>query len=176
MTFKRPITFLAGGAVLLLAALAVAGCGGSGTKASPPSSPPTTASGVAATVSVENAGLGNILVSSQGRTLYMFSRDSGTMSTCTGACAVNWPPLRANGKPTVGNGGKASIVSTSTRSDGKPQVTYNGHPLYLFKGDSKPGDTNGEGLTAFGGSWFALSPAGNQVSPPAASSGGSNGY
>ena len=176
MTFKRSITFLAGGAVLLLAALAVAGCGGSGTKASAPSSPPTTASGVAATVSVENAGLGNILVSSQGRTLYMFSMDSGTMSACTGACAVNWPPLRASGKPTVGNGARASIVSTTARSDGKRQVTYNGHPLYLFKGDNKPGDTNGEGLTAFGGSWFALSPTGNQVSPPAASSGGSNGY
>jgi predicted lipoprotein with Yx(FWY)xxD motif len=175
MTLKRSITFLAGGAVLLLTALAVAGCGGSG-KASAPSIPPTTASGVAATVSVENAGLGNILVSSQGRTLYMFSRDSGTMSACSGACAVNWPPLRASGKPTVGNGAKASIVSTTARSDGKPQVTYNGHPLYLFKGDNKPGDTNGEGLTAFGGSWFALSPAGDQVSPPAASSGGSNGY
>jgi predicted lipoprotein with Yx(FWY)xxD motif len=176
MTFKRSITFLAGGAALLLTALAVAGCGGSGTKASAPSSPPTTASGVAATVSVENAGLGNILVSSQGRTLYMFSRDSGTMSACTGACAVNWPPLRASGKPTVGNGARASIVSTTARSNGKRQVTYNGHPLYLFKGDNKPGDTNGEGLTAFGGSWFALSPTGNQVSPPAASSGGSNGY
>jgi len=88
MTLRRSITFLAGGAVLLLTALAVAGCGGSG-KASAPSIPPTTASGVAATVSVENAGLGNILVSSQGRTLYMFSRDSGTMSACSGACAVN---------------------------------------------------------------------------------------
>jgi predicted lipoprotein with Yx(FWY)xxD motif len=175
MTLRRSITFLAGGAVLLLTALAVAGCGGSG-KASAPSIPPTTASGVAATVSVENAGLGNILVSSQGRTLYMFSRDSGTMSACSGACAVNWPPLRASGKPTVGNGARASIVSTTARSDGKPQVTYNGHPLYLFKGDNKPGDTNGEGLTAFGGSWFALSPAGDQVSPPAASSGGNNGY
>jgi predicted lipoprotein with Yx(FWY)xxD motif len=176
MTLKRSITFLAGGAVLLLAALAVAGCGGSGTKASAPSSPPKTASGVAATVSVENAGLGNILVNSPGRTLYLFSRDSGTMSECSGACAVNWPPLRASGKPTVGNGARASIVSTTARSDGKPQVTYNGHPLYLFKGDSKPGDTNGEGLNAFGGSWFAVSPAGNQVSAPAASPGGGNGY
>ena len=174
MTLKRSITLLAGGAVLLLAALA-AGCGGGGNKASAPSSPPKTAGGVAATVSVENASLGNILVSSQGRTLYLFSKDSGTESNCSGACAVNWPPLRANGKPTVGNGGKASIVSTSARSDGKPQVTYNGHPLYLFKGDSKPGDTNGEGLNAFGGNWFAVSPAGNQVSAPAASSGGGGG-
>ena len=175
MTLKRSITLLAGGAVLLLAALAVAGCGGSGNNSSAPSSPPKTASGVAATVSVENAGLGNILVSSKGRTLYMFSKDSGTTSSCTGACAVNWPPLRASGKPTVGNGATASMISTTARSDGKPQVTYNGHPLYLFKGDSKPGDTNGEGLTAFGGSWFAVSPSGNQVSAPA-SSGGGGGY
>jgi predicted lipoprotein with Yx(FWY)xxD motif len=176
MTLKRPISFLAGGAVLLLAALAVAGCGGSGNNASAPSTPPKTASGVAATVSVENGGLGNILVSSQGRTLYMFTKDSGTTSACTGACAVNWPPLRASGKPTVSNGATAAMISTTARSDGKPQVTYNGHPLYLFKNDSKPGDTNGEGLTAFGGSWFAVSPAGDQVSPPASSSGGGGGY
>jgi predicted lipoprotein with Yx(FWY)xxD motif len=175
MTLKRSITFLAGGAVLLLAALAVAGCGGGG-KSSASSGPPKTASGGAATVGVSNAGLGNILVNSKGRTLYLFSRDSGTMSECNGACAVNWPPLRAAGKPTIGSGATASLISTSTRSDGVHQVTYNGHPLYLFKGDSKPGDTNGEGLNAFGGSWFALSPAGDQVTAPTAGSGGGNGY
>jgi predicted lipoprotein with Yx(FWY)xxD motif len=175
MTLKRSITFLAGGAVLLLAALAVAGCGGGG-KSSVSSGPPKTASGGAATVGVSNAGLGNILVNSKGRTLYLFNRDSGTMSECNGACAVNWPPLQAAGKPTIGSGAKASLISTSTRSDGVRQVTYNGHPLYLFKGDNQPGDTNGEGLNAFGGSWFALSPAGNQVSAPAASSGGGSGY
>jgi predicted lipoprotein with Yx(FWY)xxD motif len=125
---------------------------------------------------VSNASLGNILVNSQGRTLYLFSRDSGTISECNGACADNWPPLRASGKPTIGSGARASLISTSTRSDGARQVTYNGHPLYLFENDSKPGDTNGEGLNAFGGSWFAVSPAGQQVSAPAASSGGGGGY
>lgn len=173
MTLKRPITFLAGGAVFLLAALAVTGCGGGGSKSS---APPTTADGRAATVSVSNVGLGNVLVDSKGRTLYLFSRDTGTMSECNGACAVNWPPLRASGKPTSGSGAKASLISMSTRSDGTRQVTYNGHPLYLFKNDGKPGDTNGEGLNAFGGSWFAVSSAGNQVSPPATSSGGGSGY
>jgi predicted lipoprotein with Yx(FWY)xxD motif len=175
MILKRSITLLAGGAVLLLAALAVAGCGGGG-KSSVSSGPPKTASGGTATLGVSNAGLGNILVNSKGRTLYLFNRDSGTMSECNGACAVNWPPLRAAGKPTIGTGAKASLISTSTRSDGVRQVTYNGHPLYLFKNDNNPGDTNGEGLDAFGGSWFALSPAGNQVSAPAASSGGGSGY
>ena len=57
----------------------------------------------------------------------------------------------------------ASKLGTITRSDGKTQVTYNGHPLYLFIGDKKPGDTTGQGLTAFGAAWFALSQAGNQI-------------
>jgi predicted lipoprotein with Yx(FWY)xxD motif len=174
MTLKRSITFLAGGAVLLLATLAVAGCGGGNSSSS--SGPPKTASGQTATVGVSNAGLGNILVNSSGRTLYLFTRDSGTMSECNGACAVNWPPLRASGKPTIGSGAQASLISTSTRSDGVHQVTYNGHPLYLFKNDNQPGDTNGEGLNAFGGSWFAVSPAGDQVSAPAPSAGGGSGY
>jgi predicted lipoprotein with Yx(FWY)xxD motif len=172
MTRSASITSLAGAAVLVVAALAVAGCGGSSTA----TGPPKTASGKTATVGVSNARLGNILVNSKGRTLYLFKRDSGTMSECTGACAVNWPPLRVVGKPTLGSGARASLASTSTRAAGVRQVTYNGHPLYLFKGDRKPGDTNGEGLNAFGGSWFAVSPAGNQVSAPAASSGGGSGY
>jgi predicted lipoprotein with Yx(FWY)xxD motif len=171
MILGRPISLFVGGALLLLAVLAAAGCGGGGSKASS-SSPPKTASGMAATVGVDNVSLGNVLVSSQGRTLYLFSKDSGTTSACTGACAANWPPLRANGKPTVGNGAKASVISTIARSDGKRQVTYNGHPLYRFKGDSKSGDTNGEGLNAFGGNWFAVSPAGTQVSGSAGKSGG----
>jgi predicted lipoprotein with Yx(FWY)xxD motif len=177
MSLKRSITFLAGGAVLLLATLAVAGCGGGGGgNSSSSSGPPKTASGGTATVGVSNAGLGTILVNSSGRTLYLFTRDSGTMSECAGACAVNWPPLRASGKPTIGSGAQASLISTSTRSDGAKQVTYNGHPLYLFKGDKSPGDTNGQGLNAFGGYWYALSAAGDQVSSQPSSSGGGSGY
>jgi predicted lipoprotein with Yx(FWY)xxD motif len=98
------------------------------------------------------------------------------MSACTGVCAVNWPPLRASGAPVVGSGANASLVGTTMRPDGKPQVTYNGHPLYLFIKDRKPGDTNGEGLAAFGGSWFAVSQTGNQVSAPTSNPGGGYGY
>jgi predicted lipoprotein with Yx(FWY)xxD motif len=78
--------------------------------------------------------------------------------------------------PTVGSGANASIVSTTTRSDGKPQITYNGHPLYRFAKDQKASETNGEGLNAFGGSWFAVSPAGNQVLAKKSSPGGGYGY
>jgi predicted lipoprotein with Yx(FWY)xxD motif len=155
-----------------LTALAVSGCGGGGggsASAAHPAKPkPATAP---ATVKVASSGLGSkILVDSQGRTLYMFSKDSGTSSSCTGACAVAWPPVAANGKPAVGPGANASLVGTTTRSDGTSQVTYNGHPLYRFVKDTAPGQTNGEGLTAFGGSWFAVSPAGKRVSKPASTS------
>jgi predicted lipoprotein with Yx(FWY)xxD motif len=174
MTPTRSITFLAGVAVVALAALTVAACGGGG-GATASTSPPKTTSGQPATVGVANSVLGKILVDSQGRTLYLFQKDSGTTSACTGACAGAWPPLRANGKPTAGREASASMLGTGTRSDGKAQVTYNGHPLYLYQGDQKPGDTNGQGITAFGATWFALSPAGTQVSgKPSGSAGGSS--
>jgi predicted lipoprotein with Yx(FWY)xxD motif len=124
-------------------------------------------------VNVANSGLGQILVDSQGRTLHLFQADTGTTSACFGACATAWPPLRATGQPTVGGGANASLVGTTTRSDGNPQVTYNGHPLYTFIQGKKPGDTTGQGLTAFGGGWFVLSPAGNQIAGSASTSGAS---
>jgi predicted lipoprotein with Yx(FWY)xxD motif len=169
----RSVRILAGVATLPLAAVALAGCASS---ASGSTAPPTTADGHAATVGVASTGLGRVLVDSQGDTLYLFTKDAGMKSTCYGACAVAWQPLRDGGKPTVGSGASASMLGTIARSDGKPQVTYNGHPAYLFDGDQNPGDTNGQGVTAFGASWFALSPAGDQVSGQAMGSGGGNVY
>jgi Secreted repeat of unknown function len=72
----------------------------------------------------------------------------------------------ANGKTTAGAGLSASKLGTITRSGGQHQVTYNGHPLYTFVKDTKPGDTTGQGVVAFGAGWFAVSPAGNQISTP----------
>ena len=165
MTRSRYITFLAGAAAVPLTAVVVAGCGGGGGGATASPAPHrSTAAPGPATVRVASTGLGKVLVDSQGHTLYLFNKDTGTRSSCTGACATAWPPLVATGKPTVGTGVNASLVGTTTRSDGTTQVTYNGHPLYRFIKDTAPGNTNGEGLTAFGGSWFAVSPAGNQVS------------
>jgi predicted lipoprotein with Yx(FWY)xxD motif len=177
---SAPITFLATLVALPVAALVVAGCGGGGS-ATP--TPPKTADGRPATLGVGSVGLGKILVNSRARTLYLFKKDSGTTSSCFGACAANWPPLRARGAPTVGSGAKASLVATTMRSDAKAQVTYNGHPLYTFVQDTSPGDTNGQGSTAFGAGWFALNSAGNQVtaqpsssSSSSSSSGGGGGY
>ena len=174
MTRKGPMTFLAGAAVIPLAALIVAGCGSSAsnsTSSSASAPPPKTTNGASATVGVASTGLGKTLVDAQGRTLYLFKKDSGTTSACTGACASAWPPVQANGKPTAGSGANASLLGTTARSDGARQVTYNGHPLYLFVMDKKPGETNGQGVTAFGAAWFALSAAGNQASGSASKSG-----
>ena len=171
---RRPISLLAAAVVVPLVALAVAGCG-SNNNGSPATA--KAAGGSSATVSVANTGLGNILVDSHGRTLYLFEKDSGTTSTCSGGCATAWPPLRASGKPTAGSGAKASLLGTTPRSDGKPQVTYNGHPLYGYQGDSKAGDTNGQGINGFGAPWYVLSPSGNAITAASSSSGGSsNGY
>jgi predicted lipoprotein with Yx(FWY)xxD motif len=79
-------------------------------------------------------------------------------------------------KPLAGGGAKAALLGTTKRSDGKPQVTYNGHPLYLYVGDQKAGDTSGQGITAFGGGWFALTASGSQVTATGPGSAGGNGY
>jgi len=174
---NRLITFLAGTAVVPLTALAIAGCGGGGGGggATESPAPPKTPSGQQATIGTANGSeLGTILVDSKGRTLYLFRKDSTTKSSCFGECASDWPPLRTSGKPMVGGGASASMVGSTPRSDGKQQVTYNGHPLYLYAGDEKAGDTAGQGVTAFGAGWYALTPAGKQVSGQASSAGGSS--
>jgi predicted lipoprotein with Yx(FWY)xxD motif len=124
------------------------------------------------TVKVAHSDLGRILVDSRGHTLYLFKKDAGKRSTCYGQCAEFWPPLRPGAKPTAGRGARASMIGTTRRRDGSRQVTYNGHPLYGFAQDTKPGDTNGEGLKAFGARWWAVSPAGRQVTRHSPSSGG----
>jgi predicted lipoprotein with Yx(FWY)xxD motif len=167
MWTRRSLTLFG---ALPLAALALAACGGSTSHALP-----TTSEGRPASVGVASTGLGDVLVDRQGRTLYLFERDSGARSTCTGACAVNWPPLRVRGTALVGTGAKPADVGRTARPDGMSQLTYNGHPLYTFVNDTKSGDTNGEGINAFGGSWFAVSPAGAKVAPRSKPQGGGGG-
>ena len=173
MTRRSMSRFLARAAVVPLAALAVAGYGGV-SYANGSVAFETATKGKAATVRVAKTNLGRVLVNSKGRTLYIFEADQGTTSACNDACATQWPPL-VNASPKAGKGAKASLVATSTRADGTTQVVYNGHPLYTFLSDKKAGATNGQGVNAFGGLWHAVSPAGNEVTKSASSSGGSGG-
>jgi predicted lipoprotein with Yx(FWY)xxD motif len=161
MTRSRSITLPAAAAAFALVALAV-GTFGATAAAAPDATnaPSATTSARSATIKVAHSRLGKILVDSRGRTLYVLSADSARKSRCFGACAQNWPPLRASRKPTVGRGLKASKVGTIRRSDGKAQVTYNRH---RFVGDTRSGQTNGQGIVAFGGRWSVVSTAGRQV-------------
>src|SRR3954447_3379834 len=124
MTPSRRTIPLISSAAAALAAVTLAACGGGDSSTS--STPPKPAGSGTETVDVASSSLGQILVDSHGRTLYLFKKDSGTKSTCFGACAANWPPLRTAGKPTVGTGANASSVATAGRPDGKAEVTYNG--------------------------------------------------
>jgi predicted lipoprotein with Yx(FWY)xxD motif len=114
-------------------------------------------------VSTATTGLGRILVDPRGRTLYLFGKDRNGKSACAGMCATFWPPLIASGKPLAAAGANASLLGTTRRADGRMQVTYNHHPLYTFVKDTKKGQTNGQGVIAFGAQWHAISPAGAEV-------------
>ncbi len=116
------------------------------------------------------AGLGTILVDGEGLTLYMFEpdRQSGK-SACYGECENLWPPVvLVDGvkAPTAGDGVKASLLGTTVRTgdpDDLEQVTYNGWPLYLWHGDSQPGEAAGQGLNDSGGLWYVLDADGTPV-------------
>ena len=166
---RSVVTLVASAAVV--PALVLSACGDDSDNSASTTASTESQGGQSATVDVASTGLGDVLVDSQGRTLYLFKADNGTTSECSGECATNWPPVEVTSAPTAGKGADESMVGTTKRSDGKTQVTYNGHPVYAFQGDKKAGDTNGEGVVAFGAGWFALSPAGDQVSGSASSSG-----
>jgi predicted lipoprotein with Yx(FWY)xxD motif len=113
------------------------------------------------------SGLGTVLVNGQGLTLYMFVPDDQRgRSTCYGACASGWPPLRLPSGQTVpvaGGQAKTSLLGTTTRTDGGVQVTYNGWPLYLWVGDTESGQATGQGIKSLGGRWYVLSPNGRVI-------------
>jgi predicted lipoprotein with Yx(FWY)xxD motif len=149
-----------------VAALVIAGCGGGGsgsTQQTDTQSKAAAASGAAATVSLRKLNVGNALVDSQGRTLYLFEADKGPMSTCNGACASLWPPDTTSGTPKAGPGVDAAKLGTTKRSDGTLEVTYNGHPLYRYAPDTKAGQDTGQGLNQFGAKWYVLAASGSKI-------------
>jgi predicted lipoprotein with Yx(FWY)xxD motif len=107
--------------------------------------------------------LGKVIVTEQGMTLYDFHKDKGTTSSCYGACAGVWPPLTTEGQPTGAMGVSASKLGTTKRNDGTTQVTFAGHPLYTYTGDSKPGEANGNDYSSYGAQWYALLPSGAEA-------------
>ena len=155
----------------LAAALVLAACGssssssGSGSTPSYATTKPSTpnTSGVAPVLSTKTSSLGTFLVDGNGRTLYLWDADHGSTSTCSGACAQAWPPLTTTATPKASGAVKTSLLGTTKRPDGSREVTYAGHPLYYFAGDTQPGQTTGQGSNGFGAPWWVVTPTGNAL-------------
>lgn len=174
--------------VSLAAALVVAACGSSGSSGTPTSG--STASGSTASgsgtqtvITTHSGSSGTFLTDGSGNAVYLWVKDGKNSSACSGACAGAWPPVPVKGKLVASGGARSSDLGSITRSDGTKQVTYDGHPLYYFAGDSSAGQTNGQGSDGFGAKWWLVSPSGAQItgsesgsgSSPSSSS-GSGGY
>jgi predicted lipoprotein with Yx(FWY)xxD motif len=175
---RRSVAMIAFGAGAV--ALVAAGCGSSGksysSSSKPSSQTSTPAASKAATLSLGSTGLGKVLVGANGRTLYLFEKDTSGKSACTGGCAAAWPPFTATGKPSAGAGVKGAMLSVTKRSDGKNQVVYAGHPLYYYAADTKAGDTTGQDLQQFGAGWYVVSAAGSKVEKSGGSAQGGRTY
>lgn len=127
-----------------------------------PSAPAAAASppavdGPATLAVADDPELGPLLVDDDGLSLYVFFEDSEGQSTCTDACADNWPPVLTDGAPEIGADGDPQLLATTARDDGSQQVTYDGQPLYRYSGDSAPGDLLGLGI---GNVWYPVAPDG----------------
>lgn len=162
--------------VMLVAfgALAAA-CGGSSSgKTAQVSTQSTTqaqssaASGSPVKLMTHKGPLGTYLTDDKGRALYLFAADTGSSSTCSGQCATYWPPLMG-ASATAASGASASLIGTTSRQDGSTQITYAGHPLYLYAGDTKAGDTKGQGSDNFGAKWWLVDPQGKPITAAASS-------
>jgi predicted lipoprotein with Yx(FWY)xxD motif len=149
-----------------VAMLAAACSSASSTSAAAPATTTTasaasgsTASGSTLALKTAKGKAGIWLTNSAGRTLYVFTLDKGTKSECYGTCAKDWPPLLTTGPVTIsGLYTVSKDLGVTTRTGGAKQVTYGGHPLYYFAGDTAPGQTKGQGV---GGVWFLVGPIAN---------------
>ena len=178
---------LLGGSLVLGAAITVAACGssssstasGSGSASSAPAG--GSSSTPAVTISAKSVpGVGTVLVNGQGRTIYLLSSEKGGKITCTddNGCTKVWPDTelpKGMTAATAGSGVQASLLGTVKDASGALYVTYNSWPLYTFSGDAGPGVAHGQGITSFGGTWYALTTSGNPATGQAASSPSSGG-
>jgi predicted lipoprotein with Yx(FWY)xxD motif len=178
---ERPMRWIL---LVLAATLGLAACSnsssaggglyGGGSSSTSSSTPAGTGAAEVATADVGD--LGTVLVDGNGMTLYLFESDTGSSSTCTGTCAETWPALTTSNDASSGGKASASMLGTTTRDDGSTQVTYNGHPLYLYSGDTAPGDANGQDI---GDVWYAVTAQGTPAEDNGGGSksgGGGGGY
>jgi predicted lipoprotein with Yx(FWY)xxD motif len=161
---------------LAAAALMIAACGSSTSSTS--STPPAAAASgapAASSSALKTMTIGGVtvLTNAQGFTLYWFAPDTSTTSKCNGSCATFWPPVKG---PATAGAGVTGKLATITRADGSTQATYNGHPLYTYKGDTAPGQDKGNGLNLSGGVWHDVTASGAAAPAPSTSTSSGGGY
>ena len=169
---KRTKLFVGvGGAVAAAATVAACSSAASSTAAAPAASPAgafSSSTGASASaggtiITTAKSSAGTVLTNGSGKAVYVWTKDTGDMSNCNGACASAWPPVTTTATATAAGSAKASDIGTITRSDGTKQVTYDGHPLYYFAGDSAAGMASGQGSDGFGAKWWLVDPTGSDV-------------
>lgn len=156
--------------VAVAATVVLAGCGSSGGSSSSGSS-----SAGSETIGTASGSGGTYLTGAAGRAVYLFDADTNGTSACTGACTAAWPPVLTDGAAGASGSAKSADLATIRRPDGSTQLTYQGHPLYYYAADTKAGQTNGQGSTAFGASWWLVTPDGVALHTASPGSGGSTG-
>ena len=139
--------------------------GGYGESGGSQGAPTAQAASSATVVTVKhNGSLGSVLAAGPKHlTVYLLTADHGSHSSCSGECAQIWPPVTTKGKPVAQGGALAADLGTTTRSGGVKQVTYKGHPLYYYVQDTGSSEALGEGISSFGGVWWALAPNGSAI-------------
>jgi predicted lipoprotein with Yx(FWY)xxD motif len=147
----------------LLAAWTVAGAGAVAASTTQATVAHSSGATKAASLTAHSSRYGKILFDGRGRVLYLFARDRGGRSRCSGACAKAWPPFLTKGAPRTLSGVNAKLLGTTKRGDGTLQVTYAKHPLYYFKEDTKPGQIKCQNVSNFGGLWLVVAPSGKAV-------------
>jgi predicted lipoprotein with Yx(FWY)xxD motif len=171
--YRSGIVRLVGTVVITLF---VAACGSSGSSSGSDSS---TSGSSGAVLGVASTSLGKVLVDGQGLTVYMFTSDSSNHSSCSSDCLHYWPLVAApSGGSVPSISGISANLGVTQATSGQSMLTANGMPLYTFTNDPSPGFVNGEGVEKFGGTWYALSPAGQPIktAPSSTDSGGGGGY
>jgi predicted lipoprotein with Yx(FWY)xxD motif len=157
----------------LAATLLIAACGSSTSSGSGSTSSSAPAASSSALKTTKIGGV-TVLANAKGFTLYWFAPDTSTTSKCNGSCAAFWPPMKG---PATAGSGVTGKLATIKRSDGSVQATYNGHPLYTYKGDTAPGQAKGNGLNLSGGVWHEVTVSGAAAAAPSGSaSAGGGGY
>jgi predicted lipoprotein with Yx(FWY)xxD motif len=129
----------------------------------PTASAATRASGTH--INLHGSQVGKILVNSKGFTIYVFTADTKNHDNCQSKphCTLSWAPVLTKGRPVAGPGVHQSLLGTTKLNNGKLQVTYHGHPLYTYIGDTEKHATTYVNYPQFGGKWRAINAAGKEV-------------